>query len=313
MSEEHPYIKNLQTTLRDSREGKRRKEYPTIVESKDPQALLDPKLNSCFGYVFLINHALYLRGLAGKNHTNHMHELEELTKRYKDDAPKNIKDVSAEKLLEEIIQLYFSKWAGQGAKEKNELSQKFLQATMKNAMFQLDIVNMKVPEEETKYEIEEFGIIQKCMYAMQQKTEERLNALQNCLTDVKNYLKQLNEQRKKFIENGFSSKEYKSTQKICEKVEDLCDLYVNDLHFDDTEKYAEEITKIIKEEYDTLKEHRGPKRLLANLLYAIGTLFVGYLVHAAIKGSWAPLHPDTKSSHIADELLESVKKLPGSS
>ena len=65
----------------------------------------------------------------------------------------------------------------------------------------------------------------------------------------------------------------------------------------------------IKQNRDELDQHRGCKELLVNLLAAVCSLFVPYLIAAAIKGDLMLFHPATDSGDKLDKLNKSVETL----
>ena len=66
---------------------------------------------------------------------------------------------------------------------------------------------------------------------------------------------------------------------------------------------------LINSKRDLIDHHRGCKQIVINLIAAICTLVVPYLIAAALKGDLLVFHPATNTGKIADELDDEISKL----
>lgn len=81
----------------------------------------------------------------------------------------------------------------------------------------------------------------------------------------------------------------------------------------DLKMFKEQTTKEIQEQRKgVLKEHRGCKELLANLLLVIGTLGIGYALAALYTQRFLPIKLNTHTAECMDEALKSVELVESS-
>jgi hypothetical protein len=148
-----------------------------------------------------------------------------------------------------------------------------------------------------------------CLLTIQQKKERELQ-----LGQFDKVLKQLVGKRDEFHLSypkeccDDVTKAYGAAYQLVKKLTGFSHSYKEGIM--DLKMFKEQATKEIREQRKgVLSEHRGCKELVANLLFAIGTLGVGYALAALYTQSFLPIKLNTHTVDCMDKTLKSVEQV----
>ena len=134
------------------------------------------------------------------------------------------------------------------------------------------------------------------------------------LTEFSMYLKQLAAKRDQFHKDYPKDppenphKIYGAMNLLVQSLEQSTESYKNGSI--DLNQFKSDTTQAIRDKRDgVISEHRGCKQILVNLLLAISTLGVGYLLAALFTRSFTPIKVNTDSANQLDETQEAVNRL----
>ena len=94
---------------------------------------------------------------------------------------------------------------------------------------------------------------------------------------------------------------------LCNELTDYADQYATKtIELDTFQTKSNDSINKARLELDKPRGH-CVKHILANLAVAVATLFIGYAIWAACKGTFFVVNPNTDSTNIAEDVRDSVK------
>lgn len=162
-----------------------------------------------------------------------------------------------------------------------------------------------LPEEPVQTTVEE---------EQKQKTAQLRAVRETQLTEFTKYLKQLMAKRDQF-HNDYPKdppenphKIYGAMNLLVQSLEQSAESYKSGVI--DLDQFKSDTTQAIRDKRDgVISQHRGSKEILVNLLLAISTLGIGYLLAALFTRSFTPIKVNTDSVNQLDETKEAVNRL----
>ncbi len=149
---------------------------------------------------------------------------------------------------------------------------------------------------------------------LQQKASQLRTVRETQLTEFTRYLKQLAAKREQFHKDypkdppENPNKIYGAMSLLVQSLEQSAESYKSGAI--NLDRFKADTTQTIRDKRDgVISEHRGCKQILINLLLAISTLGVGYLLGALLTRSFTPIKVNTDSANQLDDTQEAVNRL----